>query len=174
MSEVARKWKGRIAGSERVCKAGDLYCGRSMREIHLGVRSLKADLWIASAGLGFDFQWKQKIPAYSLNECWQWIGFYPSKNRSGRLVLRLVGGNMLKSMGVGISSLRKLLGRQKQTLCLVALPEAYAKLMMDDFLKLNPSQRSRIRLFGMSLASVMPADFHPYIMPYDDRLDGLQ
>ncbi len=170
MSEVAHKWQGLIASSEPRYKAEDLYCGRSMREVHLSVESLKADLWIASAGLGL-ISSGTEIPAYSLTT---------AGNGLDSIRLKIDRDNWspsgwwghVKSMGVGISSLSKLLGKRKQALCLMALPKAYASLMMDDFLGLNPKQRSRIRLFGMSLASVMPAEFHRYIMPYDDRLDG--
>ena len=54
---------------------------------------------------------------------------------------------------------------------LVALTRPYARMVGQSLSTLEPQALARLRIFGASLASDLPACLHPALTPYDDRLN---
>ena len=56
---------------------------------------------------------------------------------------------------------------------LIALTRPYAQMVGESLSMLEPRTLARLRIFGTSLVSSLPAKLHPAIAPYDTRLDAI-
>jgi hypothetical protein len=62
--------------------------------------------------------------------------------------------------------------RDANGLVCAALSDAYIEMISEDLLALPTSMLGRLRLFTRARLDRIPAALQPFVMPYDDRLDG--
>lgn len=167
---VVREWLQRVKDAAGVSSVRDLYCGRSFSEATRVWRLLQADPYVVSAGLGL-VNANCSIPSYSLTLA----------TASPDSIVRKIDGRFRPdewwaAINIGMATRTPLadLVRQNEAVTMVlALPEAYARMVAADLLTLPDSDLCRVRLIGPRNASRLPEKLRGVLMPYDDRFDGM-
>jgi hypothetical protein len=168
MTALAADWGGRLAIAPTRFPAGDIYGGRAFREAAFAAEHLNAPLLVVSAGLGLIFA-SASVPPYA---CTVLIDAPDS------IGSRVVGDFSIADWWKLISKaspfgvrLVDVASRQDGLIC-AALSDAYIEMVAADLVELSEEVRDRLRLFTRAPFSRIPAALRPYVMPYDDRLDG--
>lgn len=145
-----------------------LYAGRGFSLANRASEIASAKLYILSAGLGLVAA-DRKVPLYGLTvsaghsdsiagrvrgefDPGAWFSGLQSSPLSDRWVDAVGGGS----------------GR-----ILIALTRPYAQMVGESLNALGPQTLARLRIFGASLASVLPPALHPALAPYDARLEAI-
>lgn len=168
IAEVASDWVGRLSATVDLFPARDIYGGRSFQEALLAADLLDARLLIVSAGLGL-VSADARVPPYA---CTVVIDAPDS------IVSRVTGyysiagwWQELGAVSPFSQSLASVVADSDGLIC-AALSDAYIKMIARDFCALPAEVLARLRLFTRaSVEHVAPA-LRPFVMPYDDRLDG--
>lgn len=168
--EVANEWREKLNATNPKQEANAVYCGRSFREVEIAAKSLNAELFIISAGLGVIHS-KTKIPCYNLTvSCGTPVSVnnkiippYSSKN----WWLEVTKNNPYGT------PLQNLLANHPNELILFALPKAYIDLIFCELDCLPVSHRENLRFFGKNTKAALPSILQNNWMPYDDRLQAL-
>jgi len=165
-AEVAAAWMKALGSSRRTLEAHALYQGRSVGLAQQAAEKTGSDFGIISAGLGFVFA-DTLIPGYDITASSQG----PSSIRH-RLQGPFDPQSWWKAIATGpyASNLQEALSAH--TGAFVALSESYARMVADD-LSIYAATGAQLRIFGLSIAKHLPADLHPFVMPYDERLSTL-
>jgi hypothetical protein len=168
IAEVASDWVGRLSATVDLFPARDIYGGRSFQEALFAADLLDARLLIVSAGLGL-VSADARVPPYA---CTVLIDAPDS------IVSRVAGDysvagwwQELGAVSPFSQSLASAVAETDGLIC-AALSDAYIEMIAGDFCALPAEVLARLRLFTRaSVERIVPA-LRPFVMPYDDRLDG--
>jgi len=168
-SDVIAAWKRMLGQHEYHSIAKDYYCGRGMKEVSAAVKTLNAEQWIISAGLGL-VKASDKIPTYDLTI----TGNSPSSIKP-----KITSFNQnihdwwdeLSRLHSASVSLKNLIEKNEYTLIILCLPTTYFNLVKRDLINIKRSKLKLLRLIGPTKNSV-PERLQQYLMPYDQRLNG--
>ncbi|MEN6440777.1 MAG: hypothetical protein ABFD97_19575 [Syntrophobacter sp.] len=167
---VLNEWCDQLRTNPTVGSASSIYCGRGFREALEARFVTGGDLWIISAGLGLVAQ-NSAIPSYS-------ITINPSGPDS---ILKKIKGERFSPTrwwtGItGFNSfsdpIHRLVMDNPTKLFVIALSQAYARMVQQDISSLNEDVLKRLRLVGLALGPVLDSRLQSIILPYDERLDG--
>lgn len=170
LSELAKRWDALITNAPRRTAAGDLYVGRAITESKAVTRSLGADLYIVSAGLGL-VRDTDLVPNYDLtvgSSCGPLQGaLRTSGERSTRWWEVLTG----RTDAAG--SLADLMSRCDR-MALIALPASYIRMVRDDLGTIEGSAAQMLRIFTSEAGRTeVPEHLLHCVLPYDERLETL-
>ena len=164
VSDLADKWITTLVETNERSLAETLYCGRVFTEVKCAVALLDAKLFITSAGLGL-IDSTQKVPPYSSTI---------SKGSSDYVLDKLTEGN--------VSDWWDALNRKSPfsvafttypyELILIAMSLPYFRLIEQQLIELNASEKSKLRLFLRVNKNDISSCLLPYLMPYDERFDS--
>lgn len=152
--------------------AGDLYAGRSMVLARDVARSLDAQLYIVSAGLGL-VSASELVPCYDLTV----VG--------ARSPIKAVLGKTHSDpsdwwTAITRSShqsppLSRLICEPRTQLVFIALPASYMGLVAKDLASVPMQYAQRVRIFSSLVGQqIVPPSLQSAIMPYDERLESLR
>lgn len=168
IAALAADWGRRLEAATDVYPAGEIYGGRSFREATLAAQSLDARLMIVSAGLGL-IDADSIVPSY---------GCTVLPDTGDSIATRAVGAysvtdwwQALKSKSPFAQSLSSVTGQSGGLIC-AALSEAYIELIVGEIRSLPTDTLMRLRLFTRTPPERVGPMLRPFVMPYDDRLDG--
>jgi len=165
---VQAAWIAKVLRLPSDAAAGEIYAGRGFS---LAVRASEiaaAKLYILSAGLGL-IAADRKVPLYGLTV---------SAGHSDSIEARVRGEFDARAWFSGLQT-SPLSDRwvdavgQGSGRILIALTRPYAQMVGQDLGALSPQVLGRLRIFGASLASVLPPSLHPALAPYDARLEAI-
>ncbi|MBP8232463.1 hypothetical protein [Rhizorhabdus sp.] len=168
MTDVAEEWARRLASASDVYPASDLYGGRGFQEAILAADILDGDLLVASAGLGL-VEAQAKIPAYActiLTDAKDSI-----VARMPRPFAATEWWGVLASVSPHHQGLAKIIRRSTGLIC-AALSDSYLDMLSADLEALPQGAVDRLRIFTRASLDKVAAGLRPFVMPYDDRLDG--
>lgn len=168
MTDVAEEWARRLASASDLYPASDLYGGRGFQEAILAADILDGDLLIASAGLGL-VEAQAKIPAYACTIL---------TDAADSIVPRMSGPfaaaewwGVLASVSPHHKGLARLTRRSTGLIC-AALSDSYLDMLSADLVALPRQVLGRLRIFTRASVDKIAPGLRPFVMPYDDRLDG--
>lgn len=168
LADLATQWVERLGSVSERHLATDLYGGRGFREAQKAAESLSASLLIVSAGLGL-IRGATSVPAYS---CTVIAGMPDS------IEPRIEGSFSVAEWWSALAhrspfhvAFDDILDGD-DGLILTALSDGYIEMFASDLLALPLLVRSRLRVFTRAPIRRVPADLVPFVMPYDERLDG--
>lgn len=167
-SVVQAAWIGKVQTLPADTAAGNLYAGRGFGLAANAAKIAGAKLYILSAGLGLVAA-DRKVPLYGLTV---------SAGNSESVAARVVGDFDAAAWFSGLLS-SPLSDRWVDALgpssgrILIALTRPYAEMVGESLSALGPEVLARLRIFGVSLAPVLPVSLHPALAPYDARLDTI-
>lgn len=168
--DVAKDWGRRVRSANDRVTPNQLYCGRAFKEARTASNLLGAELCVISAGHGIIRQ-DQSIPPYGLTVA-------PGKRDSVQpkiADLNWSSARWWQALGEyspASVSLSDCFRDAAADLVLIALSGNYAKLLAAELAGLDEDIAQRIRVFGAGLASHVPENIEPCLMPYDVRLNG--
>lgn len=168
MPALAVEWASRLTAAPKRFPATEIYGGRGFKEAMAAAEKLSAKLMVVSAGLGLIYA-STEVPPY---------GCTILMNADDSISSRVEGAFSASAWWTALSRVSPFgVAMQDATLeqdglILGALSDAYMELVAEDFLGLSSEVLSRVRLFTRTPLKRIPAELRPYVMPYDDRLDG--
>lgn len=170
LNEVAREWRKKLTTTRSQHPANTVYCGRGFREVEAASKSLPAELYIISAGLGVIHS-TTKIPCYNLTVA---TGTPVSiKDKVTPPYTPQAWWKAVTSDNPFGQTLKDLLAKNTNELILLALSRPYVGLVFDELEALTASNRENLRFFGKNTKSALPPILQDNWMPYDDRLQAL-
>lgn len=168
VADVAGEWARRLASASERHPPSAIYGGRGFQEARSAATALDARLLIVSAGLGL-IDAAGEIPPYA---CTIVAG------ASDSIASRVEGTfssaqwwftlNRVSPFGLALSDAVS----GSDGLILAALSDAYLEMVAEDLLALPDEVLGRLRLFTRAPIERVNAGLRPYVMPYDERLDG--
>lgn len=167
-SVVQTAWIERVQTLPADTAAGVLYAGRGFGLAANAAKIAGAKLYILSAGLGLVAADRQ-VPLYGLTV---------SAGSSESVGARVTGDFDAAAWFSGLLS-SPLSDRWVDAIdpssgrILIALTRPYAQMVGESLSVLGPEVLARLRIFGVSLAPVLPTALHPALVPYDARLDTI-
>lgn len=165
---VQAAWAERVQTLPTDTAAGVLYAGRGFGLAADAAKIARAKLYILSAGLGL-------VPADRLVPLY---GLTVSAGHPESVAARVTGDFDAAAWFSGLLS-SPLSDRWVDAIgpssgrILIALTRPYAQMVGASLSALGPEALARLRIFGISLASALPAALHPALAPYDTRLDAI-
>lgn len=168
VSDLVADWVSRLEAAPDLFSANDLYCGRSFQEAKLAANLLDARLMVVSAGLGL-IAANARVPPYACT-----VLVNASDSISARVAGDYSAGDWWRALGTVSPWSRSLASvtAESDGLICAALSDAYIEMIADELCALPVSVLERLRLFTRApVDRILPA-LRPYLMPYDDRLDG--
>lgn len=168
LADLAAEWTRRLVVETARYPAGEIYGGRAFQEATAATGLLDARLLIVSAGLGL-VEANASVPPYA---CTVLIGALDSI--AGRAIDPMTAAEWWARLNAASPfsvSLAKAVSVTPGLVC-AALSEAYIDMIGAELVALPEVDRLRLRIFTRApLARIAPA-LRPFMMPYDDRLDG--
>lgn len=168
IADVASDWVGRLSATVDLFPARDIYGGRSFQEALLSADLLDARLLIVSAGLGL-VSADARVPAYA---CTVLIDGPDS------IMSRVTGDysvsgwwQQLGAVSPFSQSLASVVAVTDGLIC-AALSDAYIEMIAGELCALPAEGLARLRLFTRASVDRVASALRPFVMPYDDRLDG--
>jgi hypothetical protein len=165
---LARQWSQRLAAEPTRFPGEDIYGGRGFREAVTAAELLDARLLVVSAGLGL-IDVSTAVPPYACTV----LVDAPDSVRS-----RVTGAFSVERWWEALCkvspfavALHDAVEDAHGPIC-AALSDAYIEMIAEDLLALPTSMLGRLRLFTRARLDRVPAALQPFVMPYDDRLDG--
>lgn len=168
LAEVAAAWGKRLTQATVTYPADTLYGGRSFRDSVLAANKVNARLFVVSAGLGL-IDADAQIPSYA---CTVLDGAQDSI--SARVLGRFSKAGWWRELSqvsphaVGLPDVAS----RSEGLILAALSDGYIEMMLAEFMALPEARQEDLRLFTRAPKERVPLHLHPFLMSYDDRLDG--
>lgn len=164
---LATSWRQTLAAHPANLPAGRRYIGRSISEARTSAETVRAKLWIVSAGLGLVAE-EELVPGYDLTAAGGGPGLPALLKAHGASVAdwwREITNNC------GISHL---LDKTPNAVVLLALPSDYLRMLSTEFAMLSVTNAARLRVFtSVSGRAALAHRPDVPIMPYDERLEGL-
>lgn len=169
LSTFAADWMGWVDSQPVVAPAVDYYCGTGFSRACRTASEINGRLFVVSAGLGLV---DAAVPVidYDLT--------VTSGGRSLSGLLKRSGATaadwwIALSTAKGAANPLSTLIRRHEGIALIALPSVYCDLVRDDLARLTATEAKCLRLFTSEVgARLMPERLRPFVMPYDDRLEG--
>ena len=168
LADVATAWCARIEAATSRYAAEDVYGGRGFQEALAASELLDARLLIVSAGVGL-IDASTKIPPYACTIV---------ADNGDSVGSRVAGGATAADWWRALAerspfslSLAGVAAASTGLIC-AALSDAYIALLSDDLIALPPGDLQRLRLFTRTPVARVPEALQPFIMPYDNRLEG--
>lgn len=165
---LAQQWSHRLTSEQTRFRGEDIYGGRGFREAVAAAELLDAKLLVVSAGLGL-IEVSTVVPPYACTV----LVDAPDSVRS-----RVTGAFSAADWWAAICkaspfavAVHDAVEYGRGTIC-AALSDAYIEMIAADVLALPPSVLDRLRLFTRASLNRVPLELQPFVMPYDDRLDG--
>lgn len=172
LAATASRWGGILKRAPHQTKVADLYVGRAISEAKSAARALKADIYVVSAGLGLVHE-ADLVPNYDLTVSVQAGALFEAMRRSGSGPAdwwTLLTGDDVTSTG----TLAGLLTTRPHRRAFIALPATYLDLIRDDLSSIGPALANKLLVFTSEAGrALIPGNLRPYVMPYDERLEGL-
>lgn len=163
-------WRQRVRDALAVGKADTVYCGRSFQEALQAAKVAGTELFVISGGLGL-LPATRRIPSYGLSLVPQSEEYIGSRVRGSQFKpddwWRHIQSDKRKR-----SPLADLVRNNRDAVTAIAVSSTYLPLISQDLLSLEDPDLERIRLTGLGIAAACPDRLRPYVLPYDDRLDG--
>jgi DGQHR domain-containing protein len=167
---VSKIWRAWLRDAAPRIPAKKLYAGRGFAEALAVVESRKADLWVASAGLGL-VHGDEEVPGYDLTLSAGSDSSIRRKVTDGPFDAALWWSDLARRRRPK-RSLADLLSSHPAEHIVISLPGTYLELVHEDLLSAGSSALRKVRIVGpLDLERVTPR-LRPLIMPYDDRLNG--
>jgi hypothetical protein len=172
--ELAQVWSQQVQtlSKSETQVAVELYAGRSITEAKRAAESLSAPLYIVSAGHGLLCP-EDHIPSYNVTTS------PTADNALHQCLLRLDKSPadwwqaLIHAVGTQ-RSLTELVARFPGATVLLAVPSAYLGLLARELDDLSEGDIARLRIITSPHgASTLPARLQSTVMPYDERLEGL-
>ena len=171
LASVAEEWGRRLQCPAPRFPVLDLYGGRSFQEAKASATSIRANLFIVSAGLGL-IDAAGEIPSYA---CTVATG---AVDGIGPKVLGDFSSAdwwaLLNQVSPFTIKLADVFSGNGSELFLAALSDSYIRMLSPDLLALADNDLLKLRLFTRAPLEGIPDRLHQCVMPYDDRLDGPQ
>jgi hypothetical protein len=162
---LARRWKSLLGSAQPVCLAGLLYKGRSIIEATRAAKTVGAELYVVSAGLGL-ISGTERVPNYDLTVA------------PGSPLARMLAASGWEPQDWWTaitrdqpSPLSRLI---TNSMAYVALPASYLRMVRKDLSRYVSAGAQDVRIFT-SEAGVdeVPSSISRYVMPYDIRLEAI-
>lgn len=165
---VAAQWLAKTEGLRRSGPADAVYAGRAFGLARKTADELAARFYILSAGLGI-VPASRSIPAYGLT-----VTGGHEHSVSRKILGTFNSTEWFSSLLASVYSdgWGDVAGRKSGRI-LVALSRPYAEMVGASLAKAPPKMLGRLRIFGASLESALPASLHGAIAPYDERLNKI-
>jgi hypothetical protein len=167
-SQLAAEWGRRLAAQATRSPASELYGGRGFQEAVLAANCLRAELFVASAGLGL-IRASSLVPAYActiLPNVSDSIADRVTANFSPTAWWRQINRNSPFAL-----SLSNMAASSDGMVC-VALSQNYLSMIEEDLMGLDAGTRQRLRFFTAAPLKRIAPELRANVMPYDERLDG--
>lgn len=169
IADVATDWVARVSAAVDLFPARDVYGGRSFQEALRAADLLAARLLIVSAGLGFVWA-DTRVPPYACTVL---------ADAPDSIASRIAGDYTAVAWWLALGgaspfsqSLKAVVAATDGLIC-AALSETYIEMIADDLCALPAKDLTRLRLFTRAQLNRVAPTLRPFVMPYDDRLDGL-
>lgn len=165
---LARQWSQRLAAEPARFRGQDIYGGRGFREAVGAAELLDAKLLIVSAGLGL-IEVSTAVPPYA---CTVVVDAADSVGSRVTTDFSVAGWWVALCAVSPFSIALDDAVRDTDGLICAALSEAYIEMIAADLIALPAPMHGRLRLFTRAPLDRVPVELRPFVMPYDDRLDG--
>lgn len=165
---LASEWGARLRREANRYPAQDIYGGRGFREAASTAEGLDARLMVVSAGVGL-VDAVDKIPPYACTILADAADGVAAKTEGAFVTTEW--WTAVRAASPFAVSFQEAFGSGK-TLILAALSDAYISMISEELLALPEESLSRLRLFTRAPIERVPTRLRPFVMPYDDRLDG--
>jgi hypothetical protein len=168
IADLASHWVRRLSAASERFPASDIYGGRAFQEAMLATDLLDARLMVVSAGLGLIFA-SERVPPYACTV----LVDAPDSIRARVTGEFSIGAwwQALSAASPYCHSLHETAAETGGLIC-AALSDTYIEMMAGELVALPVAELSRLRLFTRAPLDSIASDLRPYVMPYDDRLDG--
>jgi hypothetical protein len=165
---VETAWLHKVRRLPADIPAIEFYAGRGFGLAAEAARLADAQLYVLSAGLGL-VSARRHIPVYGLTVA-EGHEDSVSERVSGEFDAAGWFSRMLTNphSDQWADAAKRGSGR-----ILIALSRPYAAMVGESLSTLPARTLGRLRIFGASLESVLPASLHPALVPYDDRLNAI-
>ncbi len=166
-AHVTSTWLRNVLLDRELIPAETLYCGRGFAEAIQASRQINAELWIISAGMGL-VHGKDMIPSYNLT----------TSDTSDNIKKKITGlfdyGLWWSSVNIARKrSLAGLITDNPKYSVFIVLNQSYARLVIEDLVRLPEKHIARLRIFGLTKTEILPEKLMNVCMPYDSRLGDL-
>jgi hypothetical protein len=168
IANLAGDWVCRLTTAAEVFPAIDVYGGRSFREAALAADLLGARLMVVSAGLGL-ISADARVPPYACT-----VQVNVPDSVAGQVVGDYSAAGWWRALGA-ISPYAEPLHQvavEIDGLICAALSEAYIEMITEDLCAMPAAAQARLRLFTRAPLDRIAPMLRPFVMPYDDCLDG--
>jgi hypothetical protein len=168
MACVAADWCERLRKAVVLYPASEIYGGRGFKEAVAAASLLDARLMVVSAGLGL-IDAAKPVPPYASTILHDAPDGVPA---------RVTDGFSASGWWAAISKQSPFAMSIRQAadnhvgMILAALSDAYIDMVSAELMSLPEAALSRLRLFTRASIERVPYGLRPFVMPYDDRLDG--
>lgn len=171
LPNLAKRWAALLRKAPRRTAAGDLYVGRAIAESKYVARSLGADLYVVSAGLGLVRE-TDLVPNYDLRVGASGGPLKGALQTSGELSTRWWA--VLTGRAEAAGSLADLVCARPDRMVFVALPSSYLRMVGDDLATIGGKAAQRLRIFTSAAGQAeVPEHLWHCVLPYDERLEAL-
>lgn len=169
LRELATEWIERLSQAPHRFEAASVYAGRAFRETTIAARSVGARLLVVSAGLGL-IDATDEIPPYALTI----VSGAPDSiaERITESFSATLWWRSLQQLSPFARSLHEVAERDGGSI-LIALSGVYLSMITSDLETLPVGTLQRVRLFTRTPKARIEPSLRPFVMPYDDRLDGV-
>lgn len=166
--KVQAAWIEKVQRLPSNVAAGKIYAGRGFSLATRASEIASAKLYILSAGLGL-IAADRKVPLYGLT-----VSAGHSDSVAARVRGEFDAGAWFSGLQTSPLSDRwvDVVGAGSGRI-LIALTRPYAQMVGESLNALGPQTLARLRIFGASLASALPAALQPALAPYDARLEAI-
>jgi hypothetical protein len=168
MACVAADWCGRLREAIVLYPAAEIYGGRGFREAVAAASLLDAQLMVVSAGLGL-IDASRPVPPYASTILHDAPDGVPARVTDG---FSASGWWAAISKGSPFAVSLRQATDNHVGMILAALSDAYIEMVSAELMSLPKATLSRLRLFTRASMERVPHGLRPFVMPYDDRLDG--
>lgn len=170
---VARRWVERVRKAGKGTRVADLYAGRGFQEARRATDEHGGQLYVVSAGLGLRAVDEFVCP-YSLTVAPRDVDSIQARVATATALRYQDWWHHLNRYFETSNPVSTLISSNPHTLFVVALPRSYLEMIADDLGGLEFAARARVRLIGpRSVDETILPDWNSNVLPYDDRLDGL-
>lgn len=168
LTDLASAWGQRLDAADERFPAASIYGGRAFQEASTAARALGARLLVVSAGLGL-IDASNAVPPYA---CTVLVGAADSV--AARITGPYETGAWWAALRTASPFARPLADfvADDDGPILAALSDAYLAMIAAEILALPDAVLARLRIFTRTPPSRIASALRPYVMPYDDRLDG--
>lgn len=170
LSAFAADWMAWVRSQPTGSTAADYYCGTGFSYARRAASELQGRLYVVSAGLGL-VDASEPVVDYELTVTSGADGSLGDLLRSTETSPADWWAALNKAAGI-VNPLSALV-RAHEGVTLMALPSVYCELVRTDLDRLTLAEAKGLRLFTSELgARSIPERLIPFVMPYDERLEG--